>query len=1682
MSSGASNDPVGPSTQTTSSQAATSQTASATSASVSSTIQTSASSASSATTSSISASSTVTTTAPSASASTTSAGTAQASNGQTGNVAADQTQNTVNAQASNQPAQPSHTNQTQNSNQTINTKEGKRAKGKNTTHTNSTGLTHTNAAGTSITKPRTLSTFARKDFADAPKTLGNFLQRLKQPSRHSINKRQAKSAGSTGFQSSTARTLRIATATLPVGPGPVGGRAVSPLARSGSSVGVQDDPDMVVGPQGYGQISVSSWSVGANGVVTASGVASDYYGQAIFPHIRVCPVGVSPGTSGTNNVPSQCSDSEMMTEGHVGGATGDNIHWSGVYTSFGGHGPNGSDFVNDAGYYNFYAYTQTWGDSHTSDMVNFESYYYYVGARRVTYAYVSINANGGSAAYPSSLSTDTTDGSGSFDLTASTRLSANKPGCVFTGWATTSSGSGSTWSPGSGTAYVPQHDTRSVTLYAQWRAVPAATVNAPSVSVSAPQSSSPTVSVSVSTSGLGGYSGSTVLSTAYGSRSCSSPSSCWVSGWPVSTFQPTMGATYSLSVSVTVQDPYTGHGVSVTTSWASGASGTGTLPWMSVSYDKNGATGSAPASSSALVDAASGKAYFTLPDGTGMTAPARKFFHNWTTAPDGTGSAFPSGAQAVPTSAGTTTDAHTTVTLYAVWGDPPAPTGVSAWYSHADSRIYLDVTGLDPNATGWVIQVKPTGTEYWEYTQSLPTRGRSYCSTLSYFTVGATWQARAQALYGDGISSVWSDTSSGVLPYMDVTLLPGGQQPGDTAVAHAKGLVDQTERKGYVTVPEGVGATPAGTVFQSIGGWTTRADGSGVAYNSGDIAIPTNVGTANGNAVLLTLYARWQMSTSAPARGRACTSVSGWQQWGTSAGAIAGVGDTAHPQDTGAVCWAIEGSTLRLTGGTGPLDFSYSNSRIPWWGRRASIAHVSIEGDLTLISRSTNYGAFQGMTALTSLDNGNHAIHLAKQAGGRMFSDDTSLAGLDLSNWRTDTATSLSQMFYNCDKLGELKGISGWQTGQVTELDYMFYENKRLTMLDLSRWDTSNVERMDSVFLWCDRLVDLDISGWDTSGVYQADYSNLASMLPNNLKRLRLGPKTILFNRYIVGQSGNPFMGFDSTHTWHQWDWPAGHHPIDNGAVTDPTGTATAGTLDALEARAASATPAGTYIRDDVNPTWTDLKYDLNGATGDTSLPTAVSTTDSAGLAIDTTFADGSYTIPDDAATHITANKIHSLFQGWRYDTSGVASGTPVVSNHTITAPKGTGGVATVDASWNALEGEASATVGKVSVATNTADKGTVTVNVAAVLPVSSGNLKACVKPGNQTDDYASNQCQSVASSASGQQIASVPAFTLPGSLAANQSTTFPAPGSAYTMAAMYTVKDPATDNDVDSEATEAGGGITAGVLPYVRTLFDVDAAHGGQGTPPANMLALVDSTSGKAWPTLPLPTATMTPDHAAFRGWATSKGATGPDTGMGDPANRAITVNQHDDDTETDLSLYAVWRRPATPVVDSVERHVDNTVTLSGTVVPQSDTDTMLVRLAALDGQEGPALGVPFLAAISPTDASSGATLPYDGAAAHPWTLTMQATDLPQGGRYQVVAVLNMGEDGAWHGVTTPRVVTSPDPDPVPAVHLQEPYAHALPLTGGQRTMLIIALALLGVFLIGMSQLARNRRRWHHQ
>lgn len=100
----------------------------------------------------------------------------------------------------------------------------------------------------------------------------------------------------------------------------------------------------------------------------------------------------------------------------------------------------------------------------------------------------------------------------------------------------------------------------------------------------------------------------------------------------------------------------------------------------------------------------------------------------------------------------------------------------------------------------------------------------------------------------------------------------------------------------------------------------------------------------------------------------------------------------------------------------------------------------------------------------------------------QMFRDCHALENVDISNFDTSNVTSMYCMFAKCYSLKELD-LQTFDTSKVTNMGYMFSTCRNLEKVNLSKFDTSKVTYMEGMLRWCEKLEEPDLSGWDVSNV-----------------------------------------------------------------------------------------------------------------------------------------------------------------------------------------------------------------------------------------------------------------------------------------------------------------------------------------------------------------------------------------------------------------------------------------------------------------------------------------------------------------------------------------------------------------------------------------------------------------------
>ena len=95
---------------------------------------------------------------------------------------------------------------------------------------------------------------------------------------------------------------------------------------------------------------------------------------------------------------------------------------------------------------------------------------------------------------------------------------------------------------------------------------------------------------------------------------------------------------------------------------------------------------------------------------------------------------------------------------------------------------------------------------------------------------------------------------------------------------------------------------------------------------------------------------------------------------------------------------------------------------------------------------------------------------------------------LPLANWDTSNVVNMDSMFGR-NHTDSLAGLENWDTSKVAIMSSMFEYNSNITDIDaLANWDTSKVTDMSNMFENCYALKNVDaITNWDTSNVVNMD-------------------------------------------------------------------------------------------------------------------------------------------------------------------------------------------------------------------------------------------------------------------------------------------------------------------------------------------------------------------------------------------------------------------------------------------------------------------------------------------------------------------------------------------------------------------------------------------------------------------
>ncbi len=102
------------------------------------------------------------------------------------------------------------------------------------------------------------------------------------------------------------------------------------------------------------------------------------------------------------------------------------------------------------------------------------------------------------------------------------------------------------------------------------------------------------------------------------------------------------------------------------------------------------------------------------------------------------------------------------------------------------------------------------------------------------------------------------------------------------------------------------------------------------------------------------------------------------------------------------------------------------------------------------------------------------------------FRDCKALEVLDASSWDTSTVTSMTETFYNCNKLTTIIGHNN--LNNITDMTKTFGLCNALVDIDVSNWGLNNVVNMVETFYSCTSLISVDTTNWRLNNVDLFNY------------------------------------------------------------------------------------------------------------------------------------------------------------------------------------------------------------------------------------------------------------------------------------------------------------------------------------------------------------------------------------------------------------------------------------------------------------------------------------------------------------------------------------------------------------------------------------------------------------------
>lgn len=149
-------------------------------------------------------------------------------------------------------------------------------------------------------------------------------------------------------------------------------------------------------------------------------------------------------------------------------------------------------------------------------------------------------------------------------------------------------------------------------------------------------------------------------------------------------------------------------------------------------------------------------------------------------------------------------------------------------------------------------------------------------------------------------------------------------------------------------------------------------------------------------------------------------------------------------------------------------SFSYPDVDYAWpWNKNTGIKTVII---LNTITPPNTSFMFNGLTALTTVQNISYINTSNVTTMSSMFQNCSSLTSLDVSSWNTSKVTNMRGMFSNACSLKTLN-LNGWDVSKVTDMRYMFECDTTTSQLERiycdKGWTGASEVESDGMFNGC---------------------------------------------------------------------------------------------------------------------------------------------------------------------------------------------------------------------------------------------------------------------------------------------------------------------------------------------------------------------------------------------------------------------------------------------------------------------------------------------------------------------------------------------------------------------------------------------------------------------------------------